>query len=47
MLWQSSATALPVCSHALPVALPVFQNKKTKTVPKQDCAIARIGFAVF
>jgi len=23
-LWQSSAFALPVCCHALPVALPVF-----------------------
>jgi len=23
-LWQSSANALPVCCHALPVALPVF-----------------------
>jgi len=34
-LWQSSANALPanalpVCFHALPVALPVFYNKKTK-----------------
>ena len=23
-LWQSSANALPVCCHALPVALPAF-----------------------
>jgi len=23
-LWQSSANALPVCCHALPIALPVF-----------------------
>jgi len=23
-LWQSSANALPVCCHALPLALPVF-----------------------
>jgi len=31
-LWQSSANALPVCCHALPVALPIFymRNKKAK-----------------
>ena len=29
-LWQSSANALPVCSHALPVALPVFKIRKQK-----------------
>jgi len=32
-LWQSSANALPLCCHALPVALPVFYNNKTKTMP--------------
>ena len=32
-LWQSSANALPLCYHALPVALPVFYNNKTKTMP--------------
>jgi len=31
-LWQSSANALPVCCHALPVALLVFLNKKAKTM---------------
>jgi len=31
-LCQSSAFTLPVCCHALPIALPVYSGTETKTV---------------
>jgi len=48
-LWQSSANALPACCHALPVALPVFLIKKTKTmsITGQDYAIAGISLIAY